>query len=885
MILTIASRQSTTPHFEIHGATPQRLHRHDFPKFEILKIYKIYTVMSLPSRPLTRVFAGKSFATTLPQSTTASSSAKEEKPLFGTVLSHRSYIFLHAPKPPASFPPRVSTPLQRALQLKVMKWGGVVNFSWFGPEQQASNSERTSATAFSTLGGRLEIPEITLKNLDDVEEKLRKHVEGPIVKETSEELHLYVCTHGARDCRCGNTGGAVVKVLREEVARRAKMDPSGIASRVKVGEVGHVGGHQYAANMLVYPHGDCGARIIIDRRSLVNRFNPTRNAFNVRNATTPMQVGNGNFAFGADVTGLQTLLPFAIMSSWGWKNDSLPPGKTVKDVEEYKGVSWLNHGRPVEYDFGGGNPVEQWLISNPNRVNLGRVGLVFWSAAGGRLEVSEQDFSKMHQELDLWTGKLTSRFLFRGVEVTVGTVAADETSSVGVTIRSSLLQDRRLGIFLDFPWNDGKAKFSAPFVGNWNAKANHTTALEKHGARSARIVHTLDSAIFDTTVAGDRFIILRDLPTNHRYNVRPLGKLSTLSITMDYSIHSSMGALLDAKWLCGCIDWFDGSSGRRTATTNHLIPYLMRVNEAGNTPPQESGLVNNGWYGKFHMEMYFWHSAHWALWNNWDLLRRSSDVYARFLDSSKQRAQKQQGWTSGARWPKMTDPSGRSAPGQINNLLIWQQPHPLIFALYEYRAFPVRKTLEKWRDVVRETANWMVAFAWHNATTGVYDLGPPLYVVSEDTSPNATQNPALELAYWRLGLGIASTWMAKLGEDIPGKWADVASNLAKLPTNDGTYAIYESIESDFWMNPAYTSDHPAFVGLHGWLPPTADLNVTMAKATAKKVWTHWNITDCWGWDFPMLAMSAARNGDRDKAIEWLLHPLFAFDDVGMPVGG
>ncbi len=39
------------------------------------------------------------------------------------------------------------------------------------------------------------------------------------------------------------------------------------------------------------------------------------------------------------------------------------------------------------------------------------------------------------------------------------------------------------------------------------------------------------------------------------------------------------------------------------------------------------------------------------------------------------------------------------------------------------------------------------------------------------------------------------------------------------------------------------------------------------------------------WDFPMLAMSAARLGEPDKAIDWLLHPLFRFDDVGMPIGG
>jgi hypothetical protein len=35
----------------------------------------------------------------------------------------------------------------------------------------------------------------------------------------------------------------------------------------------------------------------------------------------------------------------------------------------------------------------------------------------------------------------------------------------------------------------------------------------------------------------------------------------------------------------------------------------------------------------------------------------------------------------------------------------------------------------------------------------------------------------------------------------------------------------------------------------------------------------------------MLAMSAARLGMPDEAIDWLLHPLFQFDDVGMPIGG
>jgi hypothetical protein len=63
------------------------------------------------------------------------------------------------------------------------------------------------------------------------------------------------------------------------------------------------------------------------RRKVVQSFNVRRTQ---SSDSTPLQVGNGNFAFGADVTGLQTFKPYAIMSTWGWHNFSLPttPGQT-----------------------------------------------------------------------------------------------------------------------------------------------------------------------------------------------------------------------------------------------------------------------------------------------------------------------------------------------------------------------------------------------------------------------------------------------------------------------------------------------------------------------------------------------------------------------------
>ncbi|KAH7926571.1 hypothetical protein BV22DRAFT_1008760 [Leucogyrophana mollusca] len=201
----------------------------------------------------------RSFAT----SSTVPNPLKSELP--GTAPSHRSYIFLHTPQPPSDYAAKISTPVQRALLLKAVKWGGSVNFSW-SKEQPAiparppgeEKLQEYYLTAFSSTRGCLEIPNVSLTNADEVEARLREHVEPAedIAASSSQDIHLYVCTHGARDCRCGDTGGAVVKAILEELQKRRELDPVGPSHRVKVAEVGHVGGHKYAANVLVYPHGE-----------------------------------------------------------------------------------------------------------------------------------------------------------------------------------------------------------------------------------------------------------------------------------------------------------------------------------------------------------------------------------------------------------------------------------------------------------------------------------------------------------------------------------------------------------------------------------------------------------------------------------------------------
>ncbi|TBU31539.1 hypothetical protein BD311DRAFT_623237, partial [Dichomitus squalens] len=132
---------------------------------------------------------------------------------------------------------------------------------------------------------------------------------------------------------------------------------------------------------------------------------------------------------------------------------------------------------------------------------------------------------------------------------------------------------------------------------------------------------------------------------------------------------------------------------------------------------------------------------------------------------------------------------------------------------------------------------------------------------------------AFERAHWRFGLERASTWMERPGELVQTRSAW---------TDKGLYAAYEGIPNGFWETSTYTNDHLVRVGLYGWLPQATNTSLDLPKATVEKVWMGWKAisgtSPCW------LCPSAARNGEMEKACEWLLHLLFEFSDVWMSMG-
>ena len=177
----------------------------------------------------------------------------------------------------------------------------------------------------------------------------------------------------------------------------------------------------------------------------------------------------------------------------------------------------------------------------------------------------------------------------------------------------------------------------------------------------------------------------------------------------------------------------------------------------------------------------------------------------------------------------------------------------------------------------------MASYADYDPASGHYVLGPPLKTVPEITEAKFAQNPAFELTYWRFGLRTAQAWRERLGLAREPAWDKVLNGLAPLPQQDGIYLMQEGLTNTYT---AWNHNHPSVVGILGVLPGDG-VDPEVMKATVKKTKQAWNWNNTWGWDFPMMAMSAARNGDPHLAVDMLLHPAkgFQFNACGLPTGG
>ncbi len=613
----------------------------------------------------------------------------------------------------------------------------------------------------------------------------------------------------------------------------------------------------------------------IDRRAVVSRNNVR---IDRPDPLTPLTVGNGEFAFTADITGLQTFpeyhrrgMPLGTQSHWGWHRMPNPAGyKLAQVLKQYHAG-----GRRVPYasDEHGGpgySPAGRWLRANPHRLHLGQIGCRILKSDGkaARLE----DLDKTRQVLDLWNGLLSSRFEVEGLPVSVKTVCHPERDMLAVRVESPLMRTGRLLVVCRFPYASTGWREAA----DWSQPDRHVTRARING-HEALFTRMLDADRYHVRLAGSAGTRIRTAG-QHEYEVfRRDG--CPLEVVCTFSPEEVAGPLPDfaavraaaaqhwhSFWSHGGFVDFSACTDPRASELERrviLSQYLTAIQCAGSRPPQETGLVCNSWHGKFHLEMHWWHAAHFTLWDRIGLLERSLPWYESILPAAEATS-RLQGY-EGARWPKMVGPDGRESPSGVGVFLIWQQPHPIYYAELCYRARRNRETLDRYRKLVLKTAEFMASYPVWDEDRDRYVLGPALIPAQESYGSDRARNlnPTFELAYWYWALDTAQQWRQRLGLERNPRWDYVMRRLSRPHVRDG---IYTAIET-----PPYTipRDHPSMVAALGVVPATPMIDRDTMRQTYGAVLRTWDWPSTWGWDYPMLAMTASRLGEPEKAVDAL----------------
>ena len=538
------------------------------------------------------------------------------------------------------------------------------------------------------------------------------------------------------------------------------------------------------------------------------------------------------------------------MSDWGWHTGENPENFQLSDL--YK--TYDIHGRNVDYihQFKANEDVRKaaasdWLRSNPHRFHLGMIGLQIIKEDGKEISIS--DIKDPVQRLNLWTGEIDSRFNIEGVPVHLMTVCHPDYDMISVKVISDLIGKRRLRIKINFPLG-----VSSPTGYDFNSPDMHTTKI---------LTDTNNYTIFGRTQDKDNYNVLvwrnsAELKkvTQHMYYLEPLQADSVYSFSCQFMKKMETGRMQNFNetetaskrsweqfWSTGgAVDFSECTDLRATELERRVI--------------------------LSHLEMHWWHAVHFALWQRSDILEKQMNYYLSIFDNAKKTAE-HQGY-DGVRWPKMVGPDGRESPSTVGTYLIWQQPHVIFFAELLYKnSLNKEEILNKYKKLVFATADFMASYAWFDNINNRYSLGPVLIPAQESLKLETTVNPPFELVYWYWGLKTAQEWKRRLSLDPVPKWSDITEKISELPVQDGLYLCSEDTK-DSYQNPRYLSDHPIVAGVYGVMPKTKMVDPVILGNSLDTIMEKWNWKTTWGWDFPMLAMSAASIGRGEQAIDFLL---------------
>jgi len=589
---------------------------------------------------------------------------------------------------------------------------------------------------------------------------------------------------------------------------------------------------------------------MINRKKLISKHNPILTSI----ATdSPLSVGNGDFAFTADITGMQSLyqhyeqnhFPLCTLSNWGW-HTSPTNGKTFT-MDDLIHTEYDYAGRKVYYPVErkpGNEEVYDWLRHNPHKFNLCRIALYFQ----GR-EIKPEEISNIRQELHLYEGRLESCFHINGNPVSVSTICDSENDVLAFRIVGS-----DLSVKISFPYGHHGMGAS-----DWESPDRHNTTWQ--GKKAIRKMDDVDYSVEVSAECNLNY-------DKHECTITWPDDTVEISLGFNAAPSSYQQILSQKHWEnfwseVGIADFSQTQNAKAAELERRIVLslYLLKIQSTGKLPPAETGLTVNSWYGRFHTEMYLWNTAFLALWNMGDYLLPGLEWFESIMPKGCKLAD-DNGY-KGIRWPKQPSYTGVDAPSIIAPLLVWQQPHIIYMLEMLYQQSPSKEFLLKYWDMVEGLADFMADFLHHDGEK--YNLIAPLIPAQEAHKPTDVLNPMFEIEYFRFGLNIAIEWGKRLGKDCT-QWKTVSENIAELAIENGLYLAH-ALCPDTFEN--FNKDHPMMSGAYG-LIPSDRIQAPAMKATLDKILECWQQETMWGWDFAMMAMCAGRLGLPDLAIDLLL---------------
>lgn len=677
----------------------------------------------------------------------------------------------------------------------------------------------------------------------------------------------------------------------------------------------------------------------IDRKALLKRNNPIVTDISELNSLT---VGNGDFAFTVDPTGLQTFpevyskgVPLGTMSSWAWHyNENKGDYSFYETLETHDfghGHKEVYAGQPSKAELltaGGksanvgttanepqGNKAARrqaavdFFRANPHRIHMGSVG--FYG-------IKTSDLKNIRQELQLEQGEIVSRYKLNGKPVEVRTVSSPDGSKVAVAVNAGKNAPMPIVIRMPYPtaahsddacdWTKGEEYHSLVInsqQANGNASAVQMThkfpevsyptefgSIEKHDAS----YHFGIAANCDLTVKriDANTVVVTPSKSNAELLLDWNEDINAVTAFEDYaSMQQKAAASWHDFWYNGGVVDFSKCKDKRAKELERrvvLSQYLLAVNSGGETPPQETGLTYNSWFGKFHLEMIWWHQAQFALWGHPEKLHRTLTWYnSPLVRRTAKLIALRQGF-EGLRWMKMTDKSGMEAPSKVGSFLLWQQPHVIHLAELLRRCYAAnglkaqQDIVNEFGDIVDETAKFMADFATYDKNTSRYILKG--YIPSQETlRASEVRNSPYELSEFHLTLGIADNWNKLRGKasgnTLYNKIAQNLSPLASTAEVEGSapegwtggplYLAAETAKQTY-SDERFTQDHMACLGALGIYPEWYGVNKETMLNTLQWVQDNWHWDHTWGWDHPMTAMCAVRLLRPDLALKSILAP-------------